>query len=404
MPQDTGDSPLAALRVLDLADEKAGFGARLLADLGAEVIKVEPPGGDASRRRGPFQNNTPHPEKSLPFWYHNAGKLGITLSLESGRGRDIFMRLVRSADAVVETFPPGYLDGLGLGYSELSRQNPKIILASITGFGQTGPHSSYKSADIVASAAGGQMHVSGSPATPPLKPCGQQSYYAASLFAASGILLARREQRRSGRGQHIDISLQEAVAATLEHVMVRYFYDKVVPTRQGNLHWTNSACLLPCRDGYMFITFGREWETLLELLDSEGMAADLKEARWRDGGYRRQNASHIVDVLSAWTRTHTTGELFKMGQLMRFPWAPACSLPEVCRSPQLRERRFFTPIEHPQPGRSFDYPGVPGRFSTLSWRIRGRAPSIGEHNALVYGERLMISEQEIKDLEAANVI
>lgn len=397
-------APLAALRVLDLADEKACFCSKLLADMGAEVIKVERPGGDAARWVGPFWGNIPHSEKSLSFWYNNTSKLGVTLNLESKEGQNIFLRLASQADVVVETFPPGYLKRIGLSYEVLTEKNPRLILASVTGFGQTGPYKQYKSCDIVASALGGQMYVCGNHDTPPLKPYGQQSYYAASLFAALGILIALRERNRSGRGQHIDISLQEAVAATLEHVMVRYFYEKVVAARQGNLHWTNSACLLPCKEGYMLITFSREWETLVELLDSEGMAADLKEERWRKESYRRQHVEHIIEVLESWTRTHTTDELYELGQLMRFPWAPVSSPQEVFNSPQLRARDFFVSVEHPEVSTSFIYPGAPGKFSGSSWNIRRRAPLIGEHNAQVYHEELGLSVKELARLSAINVI
>jgi len=372
--------------------------------MGATVIKLERPGGDASRRLGPFMGTTPHPEESLHFWYHNAGKLGITLNLESNQGRDIFLRLLSSTDVVVETFPPGYLTSIGLDYQVLSQRNPGLILASVTGFGQTGPYRSYKSSDLTASAMGGQMYVCGSPATSPLKPYGQQSYYTASLLAAIGILVALRERGRSGHGQHLDISLQEAVAATLEHVMVRYFYENVVSRRQGNRHWTDTAGVLPSKDGHLFITFNREWETLVDLLDSEDMAADLKDEKWHDEYYRRQHADHIIAVLTAWTRTHTTRELVEMGQLMRFPWAPVCSVDEVFHSPQLQSRGFFTPVTHPETGSSLLYPGVPGRVSESSWRLRGRAPHIGEHNHQVYHDELGLTDEELTRLAARNVI
>lgn len=180
---------LGGLQVLDLADEKAGYCSKLLADLGARVIKVEEPGGDPSRKMGPFWNDSPHPERSLSFFYNNTNKLGITLDLNHGEGKKTFLRLVEESDVVVETFPPGYLENLGLGFEVLNKINPGIILTSVTGFGQNGPRKDYKSCDLVASAFGGQMYVSGSPSTVPLKAFGEQSYYVASLYAAIGTLL-----------------------------------------------------------------------------------------------------------------------------------------------------------------------------------------------------------------------
>ncbi|MBI5969073.1 MAG: CoA transferase [Deltaproteobacteria bacterium] len=335
------DGPLSKVRVLDLADEKGGFCSRLLADMGAYVIKAEKPGGDPSRGIGPFLGNSPHPEKSLFFAYHNHNKFGITLNLEHPAGREIFLRLIKSADVVVETFSPGYLRKLGLGFDSLSKVNPRLILVSVTGFGQQGPRSKYKSCDLVASAFGGQMYVSGSPSTPPLKPFGELSYYAASLFAAVGILVALRKRRPSGQGEHLDISLQEAVVSTLDHVMVRYFYDKIISKRQGNRSWNGSSCILPCKDGYLHLTLSQQWETLVEWMAGEGMAEDLVENKWKDGDYRLRNMDHVIEVLQRWTMTHHTHELFEFGQLMQFPWAPVCSPEEVLDSPQLKARGFF---------------------------------------------------------------
>ena len=395
---------LTGLRILDLADETASFCTKLLADMGAEVIKVERPGGDASRWVGPFWGNTQHPERSLSFWYHNTSKLGITLNLDNGEGQQIFRRLARKTDVVVETSPPRHLDKLGLGYHTLSELNPGLIMASVTGFGQNPPYKEYHSCDIVASAMGGQMYVCGASNTPPLKPYGQQAYYLASLFAAVGILLALHERKQSGRGQHIDLSLQEAVAAALEHVMVRYHYEGIVSRRQGGLHWNNSFCLLPCQDGYILLSPLMEWETLVELLDNEGMAAELKEEKWQDEGYRRQHLDYIIWILKRWTITHTTAELFEMGQLMRLPWAPVTSLIEVANSPQLNAQNFFVSVAYPEANISLTYPGAPYKFSRAPWKIQQRAPLIGEHNTWVYAQELGFSQEELDGFSARNVI
>jgi len=395
---------LPGLRVLDLADEKASFCSKLLADMGAEVIKVEKPGGDTSRWLGPFWRNSPEPEKSLSFWYNNTSKLGITLNLESEEGQELFLRLSKKTDVIVETFPPGYLEGLGLGYEVLSEANPGLILVSVTGFGQSGPHREYKSCDIVASALGGQMYVCGAPDTPPLKPHGQQAYYLASLFASIGILLALHERKHSSRGQHIDISLQEAVAASLEHVMVRYFYEGVVSKRRGNFHWNHSFYLLPCKDGYIALSPLMEWETLVEWLDSEDMASDLTAPRWQEEGYRIQHIEHIIEILQRWTKTHTTTELFELAQLMHLPWAPVSSPKQVLNSPQLKARDFFVPVAHPEVNACFTYPGVPYKCDRSIWNIPRRAPLIGEHNAQLYHQELGFSQEKLDELSSRNVI
>jgi crotonobetainyl-CoA:carnitine CoA-transferase CaiB-like acyl-CoA transferase len=375
-----------------------------LADLGAKVIKVERPGGDPSRRIGPFFGNSPRPERSLFFNYHNTNKLGITLNLEHPIGRDLFLRLIKRMDIVIETFAPGYLKDLQLDFEVLKMTNPKLILVSVTGFGQNGPRSQYNSCDLVASAFGGQMYVSGSPSTPPLKPFGEQSYYTASLFAATAILLAIRERDRCGKGEHIDISLQEAVCSTLDHVMVRYFSEKIIPKRQGSLSWNQSFFILPCEDGHILIAPFQQWETLVEWMEGEGMAEDLKEEKWREEDYRLSHFSHVLDVLERWTKKHTAKELFELGQLMRFPWAPVYSPKETLESPQLQERHFFVDVEHSEMSISVKYPGIPYQFSPPSSNRLKRAPLIGEDNVQIYQGELGLSDGELQRLSSLNVI
>ncbi len=395
---------LAGIQVLDLADEKASFCSKLLADLGAYVIKVERPGGDSSRKIGPFLGNSPHPERSLFFYYHNTNKLGITLNLEHPMGKEIFLRLIKRMDVVVETFPPGYLENLKLDFEILKEINPKLILASVTGFGKDGPRKNYKSCDMVASAYGGQMYVSGSPSTPPLKSFGEQSYYTASLFAAIGILIALRKRVHTGRGEHMDISLQESVASTLDHVMVRYFYDRIIPKRQGNLSWNHSSFILPCKDGHIHLTISTQWETLVEWIASEGMAEDLMNDKWKDEEYRLRNIDHVMDILQRWTQTHSAQELFELGQLMRFPWARVYSLKEVLNNAQLQARDFFIDVEHPEAKRSISYPGSPYKLSgspSCRWK---RAPLIGEDNVQIYQRELGLSDEELQRLSSLGVI
>lgn len=395
---------LSRIRILDLADEKASFCSKLLSDLGAYVIKIEKPGGDSSRKIGPFLGNSPHPEKSLFFFHNNTNKLGITLNLENKVGREIFLKLIKRTDIVVETFPPGYLNELDLGFEALSEINPKLILVSVTGFGQCGPRSKYKSCDIVASAFGGQMYVSGSPSTPPLKPFGDQSYYAASLSAAIGILLALRKRVHNGKGEHVDISLQEAVASTLEHVMIQCFYEKIVPKRQGTIHWNNSLCILSCKDGYILISLLQQWETLVEWMDNEGMAEDLKDEKYKEEQYRLRHLDHIIEVLQRWTKTHATQELFEIGQLMRFPWAPVHSPKEVLESPQMKSRGFFIEVDHPEIDTSIKYPGAPYKFDHCSLDRWKRAPLIGEDNIQIYQKELGLSDEELRKLSSINAI
>ncbi len=402
--QGQAECPLSGLRILDLADRQAGFCTKLLADLGASVIKIERPGGDPSRKIGPFLGESPHPERSLFFRYHNIRKMGITLNLEHPEGRRLFFRLIETSDAAVETFSPGYLDRLGIGFESLAEIRPGIILASVTPFGQTGPRKGFKGCDLTASALGGQMYVSGSPSSPPLKAFGEQSYYVSSLFAAVAVLLALRKRAVTGKGEHIDLSVQESVASTLEQVMVRHFFDHVIPKRQGPLHWDRSFCILPCREGHLLLTPFQQWETLVEWMESEGMAEDLGEEEYRDETYRLSRFDHIVQVLKRWTGAHTAEELFQVGQRMRFPWAPVLSPKGVLENPQLRARGFFVKTEDPGAESGPSHPGPPYRWSGGMPEGLARAPHVGEHNVLIYQEELGVSPQEMERLASVGAI
>jgi len=387
--QQNGDGALSGYRVLDLADEKGMLCSRLLADMGADVIRVEKLGDSA---------------RSLSFWAANVGKRGITLNLEAKQGRAIFQRLVKTADVVVESYQPGYLETSGLGYPQLSKINPRLIMASITSFGQNGPYRDFKSCDLVASALGGQMYVCGAPETPPLKPFGPQAYYSASLFAAVGILLALWNRHTTGSGQYIDIAVQECVAATIDHVLVRYFYEEVVAKRQGSLLWNSAFRVFPCRDGYILLSLFQQWETLVEWLDAEGMAEDLTDKKWRDRDYRLKHLDHVIEVLEQWTRSHTVAELVEPGQLMHFPWAEVSSVSGIIDSPQLKERNFWVEVEHPETGEKYKFPGAPVKLSRSPLRVGSHVPSAGEHNKEIYHGELGLSEEELEALVRKGVI
>ena len=395
---------LQRVRVLDLADEKASYCSKLLADLGASVIKIEKPGGDPSRQLGPFFGSSPSPEGSLFFWHCNTNKQGVTLDIEKEEGKELFLRLLKTADVVVESFDPGYLQKLGLGFDVLSVRNPRLILASVTGFGQTGPRSHYKSCDLLASAFAGQMFVSGSPSTPPLKPYGEQSSYVTSLFSAIAVLLALRKRRLTGKGEHIDVSSQECVASTLDHVLVRYFYDHVIPGRNGSVSWNNGSFILPCKDGHIHLAITTQWETLVEWMAAEGMAEDLMDENWKDEAHRLKNIDHVVDILQGWTRTHTVQELFELGQSMRFPWAPVSSPGDVVQCPQLEARGFFIDVDHPELGRPMKYPGAPYKFSPPFEKKGKRAPLVGEDNVRIYRDELGLSAEDLEKLSSMSVI
>ena len=214
-------SPLAGLRILELADETGQFCGKLLGDLGADVVKIEPPGGERNRHVGPFLDDIPHPERSLSFWYYNTSKRGITLSLETADGRGLFRRLAATSDVILETFRPGFLASLGLDYDSLSLQNPRMIMCSLTPFGQTGPWRDYLSSDLLHMAAGGEMASSGydqadAPNAPPIAPGGGNAWHMGGHFAYMAIMAALVHRTVAGQGQYIDTSIHEACALTTE--------------------------------------------------------------------------------------------------------------------------------------------------------------------------------------------
>jgi len=384
------ESVLSGCRVLDLNDEKGMFCGRLLADMGAEVIRIDSPIADVV--------------DAAYFGANNAGKLDITLNLETERGRQIFKQLVKTAQIVIESYSPGYMDSLGLGYEPLGKINPGLVMASITGFGQSGPYRNYNISDISALAMGGQMYVCGEADSPPLKPFGEQSYYTASLFAANGVMLALLNRRETGKGQYIDISIMECVAATLDHVLVRYLNEDVISKRQGSLHWNNAFRVFPCKDGHILLSLFHNWDTLVELLEAEDMAGDLTDERWQDKNERLENTAHVIEILEKWTVKHEVSKLVELGQLMRFPWAEVVSIPRLMDNPQMADRGFFNEIKLQGSDTSYLFPDAPCRLSRSPWQRGSRVPAIGEHNMEVYHQKLGLTEKAIKNMIKDGII
>jgi len=248
------------------------------------------------------------------------------------------------------------------------------------------------------------MYVTGDSNTPPLKLPGEQSFYVSSLFAAIGILLSVRKREQTGIGEHLDISLQASMAATLEHVMVRYFNDQTIPKRQGGLHWSHEFNIFPCKDGFIHLSLFQQWETLVELMIQDGMAEDLGDEKWRDDTYRRENVSHIIEVVRSWTKIYTVMELFELGQLMRFPWAPVRTPIELSQCPQLKARDFFVPVKHPEKGIEIQYPGMPYKWSKSSVGPKKSAPLVGLDNERIYCEEMGMSREELERLGKEKVV
>jgi len=396
-------SALSGLRILDLTDLRGALAGRLLADLGADVIKVEPFGGDPTRHIGPFADGRPHPDRSLTFWFYNLNKRSVTLDYQHARGAELFMRLVESADAVIESFEPGRLEQFGLEWDVLHERNPALILCSIAPFGQTGPWRDYEADDTVLAALSGMLYVNGYPDEPPVRPLGLQAYHCAGFYGAIAIVCALFARERTGRGQWIDLSMQEAAACGVEHVAPSYFGMGQIARRRGTLHWAGGFRLGQCRDGWIMHSISGDWTTLLEWVKGDGAAQDLTDPQWSDAAYRRDHAAHLFDVLDQWVADKSRDEIAERAQTLRLPYAIPRSVNHLPHDEQLRARGYFVAVEHPELGRTFLYPGAPYLLSRTPWRLYRRPPLIGEHNHEVLSGELGIAPEELAVLRAEGV-
>lgn len=401
------DGALGNVRVLDMTDQKGVYCTKLLADLGADVIRIEPPGGDAMRRIGPFYHYETDPEKSL-YWFHfNTSKRGITLNLEVEEGRKIFRKLIEKTDILIETYPPSYLEERGIGYSELSKLNPALVMTSITNFGQTGPWKDYKSSDLVALALGGLLYVCGWPDLPPLRMGGSQAYHQVSVEASVATLIAYYHSIMTGEGQHIDVALHQAIPICLQSRPQVYLRAGVIAQREGDEHREGASGVFPCKDGFVDIRiFVHRWDALVDWMKEEGMAGDLTEEKWYDPFYRlkEENQKHIDTVLRPFLMKHSKREIYEVWQSRGVVVGMVDTAAEVVENRQLKARNFFTDVEHPELKNTLKYLGPPYRLSETPSRISRRAPQIGEHNYEIYSKELGLPSAEISRLKEAQVI
>lgn len=421
---------LGDIRVLDFTGESGVYCTKLLADLGADVLRIEPPGGHLMRNIGPFVHDQPDPEKSL-FWFQfNTSKRGITLELENSDGREIFKKLVKTADVLVETFPPGYLGKIGLGYDILKQVNPKLIQTSITPFGQTGPYHDFMGPDIVAQAMGGLMFLAGFPEDPPYKLGCSQSYHSASVQAAVGTIIALYAREDIGIGQFVDVSLQESILMSMETAMQHYDMRKEIRQRIGREEPTVPGIgLYPCKDGYVYsfvvAGFGAGWDVILDWMDSEKMAGDLKEEKYNGvweviTNYSQliamlndpprlmamlEKFSHVSGLLKAFLLTKTKLEIFDEAAKRRIMINPVQNAKDIVESPQFKALEFITDVEHPELGMTIKYPGASCyHISDTPWRISRRAPFLGEHNQEIYEKELGLTRGRLLMLKSQGAI
>ena len=404
----TTDGALSGRRVLELVDESGVYCGKLLGDLGADVIKIEPPGGDATRRIPPFRNDHDDADASLFFLYMNTSKRGITLDVTTAAGRELFERLAATADLVVETLPPGFLDECGLGYERLRALRPGIVLTSITGFGGTGPSRHFRSSDLVANALGGTMFVTGHEADPPVRLAGEQAHVVASVCAAASSLIALYRSTLSGEGQHVDISVEEVVAAAA-HVCGagKWLDDGIIPTRGGTgLFASVPSGAYPCRDGFVYLMVNRplHWQALAKWIHEVTGNTTVLEPRFEGPSSNRFHDRDLLDVfISEFTSALTVDEVYHEGQRRHVAFTPVNSVATVVDDPHLAARGYFVEVEHPGSG-TLRYPGAPYRPAETPWRIARPAPGIGQHNDDIFGDELGLSPEARRALAGDGVI
>jgi benzylsuccinate CoA-transferase BbsE subunit len=397
-------SALSGLRILDLTDLRGALCGRLFADMGADVIMVEPPAGADSRRVGPFFDDQPHPNRSLFFWFYNLNKRSLTLDLSHARGAELLRALAGSADVLIESFTPGRMEQIGLGWEKLHRLNPGLILCSITPFGHSGPWRDYKADDLVLSGLGGMTYVNGFPGEAPVRPLGLQAYHSGAYYGAIGTMCALMARERDGAGQRVDLSILEATASAVEHVAPGYMSAGVVEQRRGTLHWTRYFRVGRCRDGYvMHCTLG-DWTSLVEWVAADSAAQELLAPQWEDVSYRKEHAERLFDILDEWVKPYARPELLARAQALRIPYASVRAPEELFDDEQLLSRGFFVEVEHPELGRKFRYPGAPYLFSATPGKVHRRPPLLGEHTVEILCAELGLSPDELAALAGKRVI
>ena len=399
---------LAGRRVLELADDSGVYCGKLFADMGADVVKIEAPGGDATRGIPPFWGDVPHPDRSLFFLYTNTSKRGVTLDVTHPDGRRLFERLAATADLVIETLPPGRLDALGIGYERLRVSNPRLVLTSITGFGQTGPHRDSRSSNLVAEALGGALYVTGDADDPPVTLAGSQAHMMASVTAAVSSMIALQHAAVTGVGQHVDTSAQEVMLA-ITHVcgVGKWLDDHLIPRRMGtSLFASVPSGAYPCTDGLVYLMVNRpaHWQELARWIHEEtGNDAVLDPLFDGPSASRIPHRDLLDHYIGELTARHTVAHVYHEGQRRHLAITPVHTAAAVADDPHLEARRFFVDVEHAGAA-VVRYPGAPYRHAATPWRIVRPAPRVGEHNVEIYRDELGLSEAEFDALRVRRVI
>lgn len=404
---DTSPGPLEGIRILDLSTEPGLYCGKLLADIGADCIKVEPPGGDNARGLGPFFHDEVGRETSLTYWYFNTNKRFVTCNIDEHDGQHLFRELVKSADVVLESFTPGHMESRGIGYEQLKALKPDLVYISISPFGLDGPHRDWKTADIVTLAMAGVLTLAGDPTDPPNRMFGNQAYISSSIAAAEGAALALFHRERTGEGQLVEVSMQEALSIAQETAMMTWDFQKTSRQRNGELIRLPGLGTYQSADGYIYSMvgisgFGAPWTVLLDWMDDEGKAENLKSdpeyleflqsmnmrtltALLMDPDAMAAKApilNRIQEIVTAFYRSKTSMELYESGQGRRLLIGIISSPKDLLENPHLQAREWYQTTEFR--GETVTYPGPPFRFMETPITLRRTVAPVGAHNLEVW--------------------
>jgi crotonobetainyl-CoA:carnitine CoA-transferase CaiB-like acyl-CoA transferase len=402
------DQLLSDVKILDLSHYIAGpYCAKVLADYGADVIKIEKPGvGDGARRLGPFAGNVPDHEKSGLFLHLNTNKRGITLNLKNATGKKIFMELVKWADILVESFSPRVMPELGLDYRTLARMNPKLVMTSLSNFGQTGPYRHFKASNIILDGMGNSMNARGETGREPIKLADNVALYQSGLTAAVATMTALLSQRRQGAGQHVDVSIMETQLAGIAFravLLVGHAYNPTEVSVMSSGIYGFPFGNYPCKDGYFSISGTAAsgfWPRVVAMM---GMPELLNDPRFCTPQAQRVPENHqaFLKIFLPWCMAHTKAEITRLGQTNRDLVAPIYKSNELVEDPHLKVRNFFVEVDHPAAGTA-RYPG-PLFGSQAGFKMRRPAPTLGQYNEEVYGS-LGYSKDDLVRLSEMGVI
>ncbi len=364
------DTALGSVRVLDLVDERGIYGVKLLADLGADVVRVEPPGGDPLRGRGPFKGEAPGPERSLWHAFFASNRRFITLDAATDAGRTQLGRLARWADIIVDS---GVLARAGLQPRDLLDEKPALVIVNVSSFGPDGPWKDYLAPDLVAGALGGFCATTGDVDTPPLKGYSELNFVVSGAYTAIAALAGLRHARETGEGQLIETHVHEAIASCLEHVLMWLWYHERLPMakgpvlrRRGSLHWTNGYQVVPAKGGWIMVTPAPNGEAQIAWLAEEGAQQDLLDEKWEQPEHRVHMLEHILDVMRPWVAAKQVEEFFFAAQERHTPYGWVLPLERLASNPQLEARSWWT--DYSVEGEAIRGAGAPYRLEGTPWR------------------------------------